>query len=195
MPFGGVIIALDISGRATGVCAGCPGEKPRFETHRLFKEYDSYWEAGARGVKLISDLIHEPRTIGGELYGEGGAFKAGLVRVAWEGTVPHVPGRGSHATLIIGNATGGICGFAATKLGWDNVRPFDVSTVRAAFLGAGKGRLPSEQAKREVMRACQQMGWEPSNFDEADAGAVWWIACRTWAPELMPEGQLSLGVR
>ena len=51
MAFDGIIMALDISSKAMGVCEGRPGEAPRFETVRFKLDDDTAEEAFARALK------------------------------------------------------------------------------------------------------------------------------------------------
>lgn len=56
-----------------------------------------------------------------------------------------------------------------------------ISTVRKHFLG--QGNLKSATAKERAFQVCTILGWEPSNFDESDAGAVWHWGCHKYDPQ------------
>lgn len=55
------------------------------------------------------------------------------------------------------------------------IREVSSTTARVSFIGNGK--LKSEPAKKAAMSMCKALGWEPSNYDESDAGAVWFHGC------------------
>lgn len=60
----------------------------------------------------------------------------------------------------------------------------NVKTVRKAFLG--RGDISGDEAKRQVKRMCEAIGWAPPNLDCADASALLWWASEKWAPGCMP---------
>ena len=69
----------------------------------------------------------------------------------------------------------------------------NIQAVRKSFLG--HGNLSGEIAKPETMRVCKAAGWSPSNYDESDAGAVWYFECLHRFPRLtQPVDPISLGI-
>ena len=63
----------------------------------------------------------------------------------------------------------GFTEFLCRKAGAD-YREAHNQSVKKHFLG--RGNLPSKQAKRLCVEKCRELGWSPSNHDEADALAV-----------------------
>jgi hypothetical protein len=56
-----------------------------------------------------------------------------------------------------------------------------VSTVRAHFIGASN--LKRDEAKRQVMHRCRELGWAIDDHNAADALALWSFCASTIDPE------------
>ncbi|MGY2052941.1 hypothetical protein [Methylobacterium sp. JK268] len=173
MSYSGIIMALDLAS-TTGVGEGRPGETPRLYDVALRKEGDDYEDTWGRAVGWIAD----------RLYVEREAVEAGEFRIVVEAPImTGVGGRtNADALLVTKGLWSCITGFARARRVM--VRRVAVSTVRAAFLG--NGQLPGDAAKRQARATCRALGWEPSNLDAADAGALWWWGCNLWAPGKAP---------
>lgn len=55
------------------------------------------------------------------------------------------------------------------------IKTANIQRVRKHFIG--RGNLKNVEAKPQVMSRCRSMGWDPQNFDESDAAAVWDFGC------------------
>lgn len=172
MAFTGTVLALDISKNRTGVAHGRVGQKPAFEAMPLGLEDDDFFRPEARAIEWIAQ----------RLYVESDLTQ---FRIAIEAPMERDSSGGSNIKTILGafSLCKAIGGFAQAR--GVMVRVHKVQTIRKAFLG--RGNLRSEIAKREAIRVCRALGWQPQNHDMADAGALWWFACQQWAPELNPD--------
>jgi hypothetical protein len=172
MPYAGEqIMALDISKRSTGVCEGKLGEKPIFYT------------------VPFGDADHDPEDTWYR------CFDWFLDRLLAPAAPSHVfieaPAQaGSFSGHTNANVTTTVTGLWSTVSSLCRkrgviFRKVHVATARKSFLGIGN--LKSADAKREVRRVCDSIGWKPKNFDEADAGCVFHFAGKQIAPSLMPD--------
>lgn len=183
MAYTGVIIGLDLAG-TTGVAEGCPGEVPTLSVEEFARENEPIIETCSRGMKFLHERISAPRYIGGRFYARGEAANDGMVRVVIEAPIlVPMPGKrnaDSH-TMSLGLYTA-LGGFAQMR--GLMVVAVGVGKVRKGFIGVGN--LPGDLAKRSARMMCEALGWRPPNLDAADAGAVWWWACREWNREAAP---------
>ena len=161
----GEIWCFDVAS-VTGAAEGVPGAKPRLYTKRFSREFDEPEDVFGRATLWIAErlAVSTPKTV----YIEA-PLGAG---VGW--------GHTNAATTNL------LIGLWATISGVVRARGIpchraNVRTVRAHFLG--QGNLPGDRAKRECMRVCRSLGWEPNNYDEADAAAMW-----SWAASLHDKG-------
>lgn len=163
-----LITAMDVATQ-TGVCSGCPGETPVFETVNFGDSGDSHLEVGARCLKWIAHRLIDDRP--DQLWIEEPlSFEAS-------------EGRSNRTSLVRVNGLYMVIGSAARLKGVP-VHPVLVSSARKPFLG--HGRLKRTEAKRRARAMCRLLGWNPANDDEADAGCIWWFACIANAPRLAP---------
>lgn len=171
MPFSGLIIALDVSKRCTGIAEARPGEVPRFSHVAFGRPDDDFFDADARAIGWIAERLYlEPDLTG--------------VRLVIEAPLERDSTGGSNVgTILQAYALCKAIGGFARRRGVLAITG-NVKTVRKAFLG--RGNLPSDTAKREAKRVCEAIGWAPPNLDCADAGALLWWACEKWAPGVMP---------
>lgn len=167
MSFAGTIIALDISKSNTGIAEGRPGEVPRLSSRPFRKEHDGRLSAARRALVFIAERLKiEPDLT--------------QVRVAIEAPIEHVPAKGGHIkTTLDLYALDILVGAFAEELGC-MVAFHTPGQIRKHFIQ--HGGLAGEVAKPLVKRRCQELGWTPANYDQADAAALWWFACREWAP-------------
>jgi hypothetical protein len=172
MPYAGEqIMALDISKRSTGVCEGRLGEEPLFYTVPFGGTDDDFEATWARCFRWFHKRLLEP-AVPSHVYMEAPAQA------------------GSFSGHTNANVTTTVTGL------WSNVsslcevrgvifRKVHVATARKSFIGIGN--MAGADAKREVRRVCDSIGWKPKNFDEADAGCVFHYAGKQIASELMPD--------
>jgi Holliday junction resolvasome RuvABC endonuclease subunit len=200
--FDGVIIALDVASM-TGIGEGSPWEKPDLYSERFRRPGDSYEESWGRAIGWIATKLQEPRQIYGTMYGPGEAVGKGLIRVAIEAPIMTMATGDTNAdALLITKCLWAVMGGFSHRRG-ALVRNYPASTVRKAFVGIGKAPKgsPDNFLKKQSKRVCNAIGWAPPNLDAADAAALWWYACREWAPDSVPDTrpfhyrpQLPLGV-
>ena len=154
------VLALDLSGRATGACYGAGGTIPHCVT--LFQELD------------------------GDDYGPVGsalsAFMVGLIRtykishVAFESPWVPMGARGNRERsgmtpvriIRLGCGMAFLAETVATDQGCtrSEVEP---SVWRKHFLGTGR----PEDPKQAVMERCRLLGWPAKNHNEGDAAGIW----------------------
>jgi hypothetical protein len=169
--YSGLIIALDVSKRCTGIAEARPGEVPRFAHVAFGKADDDFFDADARAVGWIADRLYlEPDLT--------------QVRLVIEAPLQRDSTGGSNVgTILQAYALCKVIGGFARRRGVMAITG-NVTTVRKAFLG--RGNLGGEEAKRRAKATCEALGWAPPNLDCADAGALLWWACEKWAPGVMP---------
>lgn len=153
------IIALDIAEHNMGVAEGEVDTKPRLYSEKFWREGQTRYEAGSRILDWIANRLvaSRPDRLVIEAPLQGG---------------PKFQRSPETAYLLGGMAmiVGAVCHMKNVQF-----REARVNTVRAHFIG--HGNMPGEQAKKAVRKRCEQLGWEPSNYDESDAAAVWHWAC------------------
>ena len=170
------LLALDISSARTGVAEGEIGQPPKFYSVRFKKSgeaenCDVFGEAlgwfTSRLQMSKPDYLLVERRISMMLPKQDGEGN-------WRQTT-------SPKTADLLGGLGGVILGAASRCRIGRIRnakttdyTVAVSTVRALFLG--KGNLRTDVAKRAARHMCEQLGWEASNDDEADSGAIWWWA-------------------
>lgn len=187
MAFDGIIMALDISSKAMGVCEGRPGEAPRFETVRFKLDDDTAEEAFARALKWAATRFRTfppDRLIVERRLPTMSAMRpdqSGVLRPTTNPTTVHllcglsaiIVGAAKHVGIRNIPAPRGVDGYSLS-----------VQTARKAFIG--HGNLPGDKAKRMAMQVCRTLGWGPKNFDEADSACLWAWGCQQLAPEKAP---------
>lgn len=169
------IVALDLSKTRTGVCIGFAGKTPRF---------GSLVGAGKKDPavlkKVMMYLIDVNRMqkidhLGYEAMVNPHAFKG-----EWNEQKQAVESKTNPMTTItLAKIVGVVQCFCAMQ-GLDDV-PANVQSIRAQFLG--KGYAQATYPKERALAMCKALGWDPSNEDEADAGAAWYWLCARLAPK------------
>lgn len=167
MSYCGTVIALDISKSNTGIAEGRPGEVPRLSSLPFRKDHDGILSADRRALKWIAMRLSVERDLT-------------LLRVAIEAPLQTVPPDTGNikTTLQLYSLVMTVGAFAEERGCMVAIHP--PGTIRKHFIQ--NGGLKSDEAKRQVFARCQALGWEPENFDQSDAAALWWFACRKWAP-------------
>lgn len=147
-----MILALDLSTKATGAAFGEPTDRaPRSLLWRFFGASDGYLDrtlsAAIDSVTGICNLIKPERVV----------IEAPLV----------VFDRSAHTMAALMQLTGAVRG-AAYRSGC-GVRTVSSQTVRKLFLGNGRPEFP----KQAVLAKCELLGWHTESDDVADAKATW----------------------
>lgn len=168
------ILALDISRNAMGVCWGDAGSVPRFQTIPLGKDMETRDETCGRLLEWIVTWVNFPDQRPDWVF----------IEAPLEGGPTAM--RNPTTTMLLTSLAD--VAAAACKVGRIPYRFVRVNSVRAHFIG--KGNLPGDEGKRLVKQRCLQLGWEPKNYDESDAGAVWDYGCQKMAPR--SQGVLDL---
>lgn len=150
-----IVAGLDIA-TSTGVCIGTPGQTPEFWTKNLGKRLP-HEQRFSNALRLAHCLVrqHEVTFIG---------IEAPII----------VPRRDNKAMNEL------LMGLVACVRGWAHMKgigcaTFEVACIDKHFVGHRiKGRAARKAAN---LARCRQLGWAPHNEDEADAGAVFDLAC------------------
>ena len=153
------IIFCDVASH-TGVAEGAPGSTPRLYTQPFVREFDDLPDIFGRATLWIAErlAVSVPKAVYVEAPLNPGT--------AWGHT-------NARTTMILIGLAANITGVVKARgipCHWANVR-----TIRAWYLGLGN--IPGEKAKRECMRVSRCLGWDPKNYDEADAAAGFAWAC------------------
>ena len=161
------ILGLDISKTRTGACWGRVGQTPHFAsiTGNDMSDQGAMMRLGRWLIALTKVEAFDACFIEAQI-----GFGAFMGRYDEEKKKVKMTSN-PKTTLTLAKLIG-VAEFAAGMRSISTHTPA-VSTVRAAFLG--NGRLKSEAAKSACRLMCGELGWSPSNHDEADAGAVWWF--------------------
>lgn len=152
-----IVAALDLATK-TGVAVGPLGGRPELWTLDL----KSKGEAKLHATRLmqIQGLTHN-------LIAERGV---GLIAIE----KPFVASHNNWATTLL------TIGLTANVLSWAArkgipVEIFSAQTVAQHFVGSGK--MKRDEKKAAILAACRTRGWEPTDDNQADAAALWDLAC------------------
>lgn len=162
-----MILALDIATNV-GWCLGGPdGAAPRFGTLTLPGGATHAQET--RSMRALYDWASPLCKIA--------KVKVVAIEAPWL-----APGRSEHNVTMAFYLVGAARLAASTA---DALDVFErVQSVRKVFIG--QGNLPRDEAKAAVMARCRQLGWSPNNYDESDAGALWYWAMANTYPKWQP---------
>lgn len=155
-----IVAGLDIATK-TGVCLGVPGQTPVFWTED-FGQGLPHEQRFANALRLAHRLVSQHHV---ELIG----IEAPII-------VPRRDSKSNNELLM---------GLIACVRGWASMKSigchtFEIARVDKHFLGyRAKGR---DKRKAANMARCRQLGWAPTSEDEADAGAVFDLACAVQCP-------------
>lgn len=153
-----VVCGLDMATN-TGVAVGPIGGRPKLFTVDL-GEGKSHDERFANALRLAKRLI------------TGG----GVSHLAIEAPFKKKIDSTKKITLLIGITTC-VRGWAAVNN--VPVSIYATSTIDKHFLGAPAATKTRKQAN---MARCKALGWDPATQDEADAAALWDLACAHLSP-------------
>jgi hypothetical protein len=155
------VLALDIATR-TGWAVGEPGATPVSGSIRFANPGAEHEVIFAEALKWVSATIkdHRPDV------------------VVWE--APLVPGfkkgktNANTTRLLYGLPA--VIGAVARLLCVPDIREVEARTVRKFFIGRNP---PRALAKKLTKQRCRDVGWQPSDDNEADALAIWAHECRS----------------
>lgn len=150
-----LILALDISKRATGVAHGRVGEAPGFLTINC-GEQDDDGALSKLGVWLIDYFrVTKPDWVFYEAAVQRGMYEAPILK-----------------DLVA--VVRFVCRAKSVR-----ARPVHVQTARASFLGSGFPDHPKQHAKAMA----EALGWAPGNLDEADAATIFYHGATVAGPK------------
>lgn len=166
MTFTGTVLALDIA-TTTGWCYGRPRKEPIFGSVRFIKPGGSR-AAAYRAFRTWLDENWNVRGDQPDLI----VFESPAVPMIMHGktnidTVKMLIGYAEHLEEYCH--------------GKFELREATVAQVRAHFLGSN---MKAAIAKPLTMQRCQQLGWNVTTNDEADACALWNYQCSWLDPEV-----------
>lgn len=152
-----IIAALDLATK-TGVAVGPPGGRPELWTLDLKSHREVRFHATR--MMRIQGLTHQLITT------------RSVTAIAIE--KPFVAAHNSwEVTLLTIGLTANVLSWAARK----NI-PVEIipaQTVAKHFIGSGK--LKRGDKKAAILAECRARGWEPEDDNQADAAALWDLAC------------------
>jgi Holliday junction resolvasome RuvABC endonuclease subunit len=156
----GRILAIDPSGRGTGIADGCPGQDPFLET-----------------VVFATDPDRDGPV---EIFGRASSYFLRRLQQTKPELIAIEQPLMLHNPMIV-------CGLYAIIIGQARAHGVRVLTVtvrtwRKFFLG--RGTLPGAQAKAEALRVCKALRWKPPDHNSAEAAGIWLYACSQRAPKL-----------
>lgn len=162
---GGEIWAIDPATK-TGFAAGEPGGRPVL-TVKNFRESkdETVHDIFERAVFFLADRLR--------------VKQPGLIVI--EAPVPprQIEGFTNFgATQIALGLQGIFIGIARCKS--VPVLSAPIGAWRKHFLG--RGNLKGDEAKRQSVRLCEQLGWNPPDANSAEAGGIWCWGCTQVAP-------------
>ena len=158
------VLALDVSSSRMGIAEGRVGAAPTFSSVSFARDGEGPEDACARAMLWAAERFRafKPDWLFIEAPIEGGGHFH----------------RDPQTSVLLWGLYFNIAAVAKNKS--IQTRRANVRTVRAHFIG--NGNMPGKDAKRAVAKRCKQLGWEPKNDDESDAGAVWDYACSRLRP-------------
>jgi len=158
-----IIAALDLATK-TGVAVGPIGGQPELWTLDL----ESKGEAKFHATRLmqIQGLAHR-------LISEQGV---GFIAIE----KPFVASHNNWETTLL------TIGLTANVLSWAARKgiPVDIipaQTVAKHFTGSGK--MKRDEKKAAILAECRARGWDPKDDNQADAAALWDLACSRLCPK------------
>lgn len=164
------ILALDVASR-TGIAEGVPGAAPRLYHQQFLKEHES-----GKGFEHLETMA------GRALVWMAERLQISLpARIVIEAPPPEQALQGqtnARSTAVKIMLVGALAGVAAAR--GVPVRFRGIGQVRKHFIG--RGNLPGDVAKPRVKRVCELLGWEPANYDQSDAAALWAFECAQLFP-------------
>ena len=150
-----IVAGLDIATK-TGVCIGEPGQTPAFWAEDL-GEGLPHEQRFSNVLRLAHRLVNQHRV--------------GFIGIEAPIIVPRRDNKATNELLM---------GLVACVRGWAQMKGVDSATYEVASIDAhfhGKRMKGRAARKAANMNRCKQFGWRPGSEDEADAGAVFDLAC------------------
>jgi|GEM_PF-573756 len=152
-----IVAALDLATK-TGVAVGPCGGQPELWTLDLKSEHEA---------KFHATLLMKIHGLTQRLIVEVGVTKIFIEK-------PFVAGHNNFETTLL------TIGLTANVISWAERKgiPFDLipaQTVARHFIGSGK--MKRDAKKAAILAQCQTRGWAPQDDNQADAAALWDLAC------------------
>lgn len=152
-----IVAGLDLATK-TGIAVGPLGGRPELWTLDLKTKGEAKFHATR--LSKIQGLIHH-------LIAERGVTHIAIEK-------PFVAAHNSWETTLL------TIGLTANVLSWAErkgipVDIFPAQTVAKHFIGSGK--MKRDEKKAAVLAECDVRGWAPGDDNQADAAAVWDLAC------------------
>ena len=150
------IIALDLASKC-GVAIGRPGNTPICFTEVLGETGMHHGARFAQAIRMMNRLIKQ--------------YEPGLIVL--EAPIGVHGGGSKRRPEVLMGLRGNVMGIA--HMHHVPFEQHEVATIRKHFIG--HGRLKRAEAKAATIKRCKQLGWKVNNDDEADAAALWDLAC------------------
>jgi len=147
-----IIAALDLASQ-TGVAIGEPGCRPILFTEKFT---GGHGERFAESQEMAARIIRQ--------------YKPALIVIEAPLKLPRTS---ADVELVLMGLRACVLAVAYRKRVATEMHA--VQTIRKHFIGTA--RLKRKAAKAATIARCKQLGWKPKNDDEADAGALWDLAC------------------
>lgn len=152
-----IVAGLDLATK-TGIAVGPLGGRPELWTLDLKSKGEAKFHATR--LMQIQGLAHRLIT------------EHGVAHIAIE--KPFVAAHNNWETTLL------TIGLTANVLSWAERKgiPVDIyppQTVAKHFIGSG--RMKRAEKKAAILAECRARGWEPGDDNQADAAAVWDLAC------------------
>lgn len=158
-----IVAGLDLA-TMTGVAVGPLGGRPALWSEDL-KSSDELPLHGSR-LMAVQGLTHR-------LITEYGVRAIGIEK-------PFVAAHNNwETTLLTMGLTACVVSWAARK--GVPVAVYPSQTVAKHLVGLGK--MPRAEKKQAVLAECRARGWDPRDDNQADAAAVWSLACARFSTE------------
>lgn len=152
-----MVAALDLATK-TGVAVGPLGGRPELWTLDLKSKGEAKFHATR--LMQIQGLTHN-------LIAERGV---GFIAIEKPFVASH---NNWETTLLTIGLTANVLSWAARK--GIPVEIFPAQTVAKHFVGSGK--MKRDEKKAAILAECRARGWEPKDDNQADAAALWDLAC------------------
>jgi Holliday junction resolvasome RuvABC endonuclease subunit len=167
-----IIAALDLATK-TGVAVGPLGGRPELWTLDLKSKGEAKFHATR--LMQIQGLAHR-------LIAEHGARFIAIEK-------PFVATHNNwETTLLTMGLTANVLSWAARK--GIPVDIFPAQTVAKHFTGSGK--MKRDDKKAAILAECRARGWDPTDDNQADAAALWDLACARLLPSQVVSSSLVL---
>jgi len=152
-----IIAALDLATK-TGVAVGPLGGQPELWTLDLKSKGEAKFHATR--LMQIQGLAHR-------LISEQGAQFIAIEK-------PFVASHNNWETTLL------TIGLTANVLSWAERKGIPVDIISAQTVAkhfTGSGKMKRDEKKAAILAECRARGWEPHDDNQADAAALWDLAC------------------